>query len=392
MSITRRLAFLAAVAGAGVVADAAGAAYVLDKVAETGAAYSALTTPALNDAGVVAFAATAATGGVTHVYRGAPGAVQQMPAPTGIGVQLRPVDINNAGQIAFVARDPLAAGSPWVVHRFNPSPGISISTVGSGGTTTFGFTGGPAMDDAGNVTYVVNTNPGAPGEYLSSTEGLIGFSWAGPVSAMSGPHRNNEGLSLAVSPAAMFFGSAADPRVPIQPFTPTWTDPDTGATDTFVLGRDADAGDGGRAVFAAEHGGVHSLFVWDNGVISKVPGSAGIVTQTITTSDVPAINDLGAVAALLRGATPQDGRISVFGPAGEQRVVSVGDAFDGSTIAGLAFNAEGFNDHNQLAFTATLADGRAVNVLATVPEPTAAGALLVAAGAAALGRRRRAAR
>ena len=72
--------------------------------------------------------------------------------------------------------------------------------------------------------------------------------------------------------------------------------------------------------------------------------------------------------------------------------MSVGDPFEGTTISALQFNAEGFNDLGQLASNATLADGRTVNLLATVPEPTAAGTLVVAAGSAALRRRRRAAR
>ena len=42
----------------------------------------------------------------------------------------------------------------------------------------------------------------------------------------------------------------------------------------------------------------------------------------------------------------------------------------------------------QLAFNATLADGRGVNVLATLPEPGAAGVLLLGLGAATLRRRR----
>ena len=372
-------AFAVIMTVAGASAFAAEPAYRLDKVAETGTTYTALGVPAVNDAGVVAFAASTspgippATPPTNGVFFGVPGALQQVATPGQVRPDLRPVDINNAGQIAFVARD-----SAWGVYR--STPGGTLNVAGSGGNTTFGFSGGPSIDDLGRVAYITNDNPAGPvGELLITTEGDTGFSWAGPLSAMHGAHRNNDGLSLAVSPYFVFFGSAADRRDIVRGFSDNYTDPETGATGPFNLSREADAGDGGRAVFGALHGGARSLFLWDNGTISKVPGSAGIGSDT----DVPAINDLGQVAALLSG------RLSVFDAAGEHRVVSVGDAFDGSTVSALAFNAEGWNDLGQRAFTATLADGRGVNVLATVvPEPGAAGALLACAGAATLRRRR----
>jgi hypothetical protein len=199
---------------------------------------------------------------------------------------------------------------------------------------------------------------------------------------MVGSHVNNDGQVLASDGGRLFLGHPNNSNagnIIVGFNTPNYTDPSTGATGVIgLVTRAADIGDGGRAVFGGSHGGVNSLFVWDNGALSKVPGSGGVGA-----ADVPAINDLGRVAALLGN------HLSVFGPTGEQRVVSVGDAFDGSTVSGLSFNAEGFNDLGQLAFTAALADGRSVNVLATVPEPGAAAAVLLAASASAMRRRRR---
>ena len=63
--------------------------------------------------------------------------------------------------------------------------------------------------------------------------------------------------------------------------------------------------------------------------------------------------------------------------------------FDGSTITALSFSPEGFNNTNDVAFLAQLADGRLVNVISELPEPGAAGVML-AAGAGLLARRRRA--
>ena len=139
-------------------------------------------------------------------------------------------------------------------------------------------------------------------------------------------------------------------------------------------------------VFSADWGGslTNGIYVWDNGAISKVTG-----TNTLGLNAVPAINDLGAVAALIDST--QD-HLSIFKGGAQGTVVSVGDAFDGSTITGLKFLAEGFNDLEQFAFNATLADGRSVNVLASpvpAPEPGSFGVLMVVGGAA-LARRRRA--
>ena len=362
--------------GLGFVASAAGAAepYRLDKVAETGTTYTALGVPAVNDAGVVAFAATTAAGNgqANGVYYGAPGDVRKLATPGEVIPDVRPLDINNAGQIAFIGRD-----SGWFVYRSVAAGGLNI--VGAAGNTAVGITGGPAISDGGFVAFISNT---PTGEYLETSQGATNFTFAGPASGMLGAHVNNDGQALATDGGRVFLGhpnSSAAGNIIVGFNTPNYTDPDTGATGVIgLLTHEADAGDGGRAVFGGTHAGTGTLFVWDNGTLSKVPGTSGAVNA----NNVPAINDLGQVAALLSS------RLSTFDAAGEHRVVAVGDAFDGSTVSALAFNAEGWNDADQLAFTATLADGRSVNVLATVPEPGAAGAAVVLAGAAALRRRR----
>jgi hypothetical protein len=365
-------AALALIACTGVAAPAAEAAYEFEKLAETGPTHEALGVPAVNDAGVVAFTAAAPGGNplphpTVSVYAGTPQAIQKVQATELRGVVTRPVDINNSGQIVFFnGKD---------VYRFDP--GGTATRVGGNAASM----GGPAIDDVGRFSYVGYIEPAGGG--LAISEGSTSVNSAGPFLNVYGAHRNNEGLTLATYPLGIFYGGHGNHRIIFgAPPGTSYTDPDTGVTATLFVASDADAGDGDRAVFSGRHGDVQSLYVWDNGTVSKVPGSS----EAGRTSDVPAINDLGHVAALLTG------RLSVFDAAGEQRVMSVGDAFDGSTVSGLAFNAEGWNDLGQLAFTATLADGRSVNVLATVPEPGSAGVLAMVAGVAMLRRRRMARR
>jgi hypothetical protein len=93
---------------------------------------------------------------------------------------------------------------------------------------------------------------------------------------------------------------------------------------------------------------------------------------------IPAVNDLGTVAGLVTGGGST--RLSIFQNGGEDTLISVGSPFDGSTVTGLSFSPEGFNNANQLAFLAMLADGRTVSVIAGLPEPGAASLVLGCAG------------
>jgi len=76
---------------------------------------------------------------------------------------------------------------------------------------------------------------------------------------------------------------------------------------------------------------------------------------------------------------------------GGDRVIATGDPLFGSIVVGLDFTPTGLNDAGQIAFAATLADGRQVVARAdlVVPEPSTL--VLVAVGILSLvgyGRRR----
>jgi hypothetical protein len=126
----------------------------------------------------------------------------------------------------------------------------------------------------------------------------------------------------------------------------------------------------------------YRLYRLSNGAVTPV----GIGLPTTASAIIPAINDNGIVAALAISGPVETIRAG-FGDTTDP-VVSVGDAFMGSTITGLAFQHDGLGEGNQLAFYASLADGRQGIYITTVPEPGALALIGLAAVAPLLRRRR----
>ncbi len=96
----------------------------------------------------------------------------------------------------------------------------------------------------------------------------------------------------------------------------------------------------------------------------------------------PAINNAGTVAFRAGLRAGGNGVFTGADPLAN-RVIGTGDALFGSAVTGLSFGNEGLNDAGQLAFRASLADGRQVIGRANViPEP---GTLALLAGIAVPG-------
>lgn len=378
----RLTVFAAVVTCASLSADAAVLPYRFEKVAQTGTSYTGLHAPSLNDVGVVAFQGTNAAG-ERGVYYGTPLGVQQVATP-GLNVTangVAAVGINGAGQVVFTALPPSNPNNFQGidgVYRYNP--GGVITTIAAPWSHADQISDGPLINDSGLVAFTIRG---------TADDLLIGDGSAPPVirtrsfASLLSPHLNNAGQSVVIHftpQRSIIF----DNRTIISTTSPTYTDPDVGQPGTFFP-YNADIGDGGRVVFSADFSGVaKALYVWQDDTITKVAGSNGLGEGAM-----PAINDLGKVAAVLAGnatAGTRD-RLSLFKDGIEGTVIAAGDPFDGSTVTGLAFTPEGFNDLEQFAFTVTLADGRSVVVLATVPEPSGVGALLMV-GALAMTRRR----
>lgn len=268
--------------------------------------------------------------------------------------------INNLGQISFTALPPTNPnGLTGIdgVYRYNP--GGTITTIADPWTRLDMISGGPVINDSGRAAFTVWSS--------GNKQLVVGDGSTAPTAssvATSGVtpdvHLSNDGHTVVsvVVATQQTQSIRFDNQTIINDTSPTFVEPGFAAARSFKIFR-ADVGDGSRVAFSADWdaGLANGIYLWQNGAISKVTGSSGIGINA-----VPAINDLGTVAALIDST--QD-RLSVFKGGVEGTVVSVGDAFDGSTITGLKFLAEGFNDLEQFAFNATLADGRSVNVLAS---------------------------
>jgi hypothetical protein len=368
------------VALAGSTADAALLPYRFDKVSETGAAYSTLGLPALNDNGVAAFGAELAGGG-SRIYFGNQFGVQPVPLVPGVGYY-SPVDINNPGQVTFYGTVAPPAGQTFgdsVVYRADPT---GITTIGRAlGVIEESMNGGPVINNAGQVAFatyatiqsrlLVGDGSGEP-QSRANSAGVLG-----------GPRLNNAG-KVAYGAGGQFVGQyllyenqtvAANPSFG-QPTV--FTDPDYGTSGPFTSLHTIDVGDNDRVVFSARWNNVTDAFyLWENGTLSKVAGTNGL-------TGIPAINDNGVVAGLVSGNGPT--RLSIFQGGVEGTIAYVGMPFFGSTITDLGFSPEGFNNTNDVAFLATLADGRTVSVISELPEPGAV-SMLIGCGALMLRRR-----
>jgi hypothetical protein len=159
-----------------------------------------------------------------------------------------------------------------------------------------------------------------------------------------------------------------------------------GAIANFLNGSVAINSTGSVAFTAAlDAGGTGLLLAPAGGSLTQVADTSGQFSALV----LGGLNVSGTLAFV--GDLTAGGRaVYLFPPGGSlTRIIGNGDALDGSTITGLTFPFASINDAGQIAFAASLADGRqGVFVGTPVPEPTSL-ALIAVGGLAALRRRRR---
>jgi len=301
--------------------------------------------PSINDAGTVAFTINPGGAVGSGVFAGNGGPLITIvtgslsgSSPAGFtGV----VSINNSGTVAFAA----AAGAQGI-YTGNGGP---LTTIHSG------YSGGdPSINNAGTVAFfgpgsVLTSNGGVP-----TTIATVG----GPFESFIGgaPAINNVGtvafLASLRGSAGVFTGNGG-PLTTIS----------NGIGSINIFPSINDTGD---VAFAAKFlSGVSGVFV----------GSGGLLTTIADTHDsfsdfgTPSINNHGNVA--FSGSLTAGGEGIFTGPDPvNNQVIATGDSLFGSTVTGLLFGPEGYNDAGQVAFLATLADGRIVIARAEpVPEP-----------------------
>lgn len=119
-------------------------------------------------------------------------------------------------------------------------------------------------------------------------------------------------------------------------------------------------------------------------------GAISTASLSISSIGNVAINDANAIAfkALLSSGGPA---IYTHTDAGFTKVIAFGDAFDGSTVTGLAMSRDAINDRGEVTFWAKLANGEQ-GIFVASPEPSSLALLTTALGIglfAYLARRRR---
>jgi hypothetical protein len=324
--------------------NARAATFTFTKVADTADGYSNLTRPSVNSSGMVAFGATLQGSG--HLFTSTAGIATPI-----FGQTITSPSINDSGQTSFIA------GAN--VDRLT---GGAVTTIYNLPATLFATT----ISNSGNVYFTLNTNK-IPDSFLYGNGGP-----AQPVDGALGLIANGS-FSPAVSSndhaALAFPGGVGVDGVGILSTGTPYTEPNflpggLPSTENFSSYGEADIDSGKTVVFSAFWGAIlHNVYRYDNGVIVKIA----------TGNAVPAINDQNMVAALFTDGTKS---LKVGLGAPTDTVLSVGDAFMGSTVTDLSFTHEGFSDGNYLAFSATLADGRTGIYLTAVPEPAILGLMV----------------
>jgi hypothetical protein len=289
----------------------------------------------LNNAGVVAFNATLRGGGGNGIF------VSNGDGITTIATtRVPPVDflsipsLNNAGMVAYR----VGIGQPFTGQEgiFTGSGGDITTIANASGPFSPMFFGFPSLNDAGTVAFNATLRAGGQGIFTSSG-----------------------GDITTVADTSGAFSSVGSPSL----------------NDAGVVAFSTTLRAGGQGIFTSS-----------GGDITTVADTSGAFSSVGS----PSLNNAGVVAFRAVLDTGDQGLFTGPDPVAD-RVIGTGDALFGSTVTSLSFFREGLNDAGQVAFRATLADGRQVVARAVIPEPGTL-ALLVGAAVPGLGwavRRRR---
>jgi hypothetical protein len=303
-------------------------------------AFGTFGSPTINAAGDVAFLGQFSTTSALLVRGPTPFTVassNNSPWANGTNVFNDGPAINGNNQVAFRGNQTSDSG----VYRFNGNGApTSTDTIASLNTSPQGFSqflGDPAINAGGTVVFKANLAAGGSGIYLGTGSGS---------------------LTTIVTTGGTITGTGAWPSINTA----------------------------GHVAYLVTGTGYSAVYRYAGGSSTLIADSTGVFSNIVTN---PAISGADRVAFVADLAAGGRGLFTGGNPATDT-VIQTGSALDGSTVTDLFVGPSAFNDAGQLAFYATLADGRSGVYLAT-PVPETAHLLLLGGAALALagGLRRR---
>lgn len=374
---------LAAVGG--LPAQSFGKQYKFINIADTNGPFSAIShhLGAINDSGVVAFAATL-DNGVRGVFTGSGGPVTTVADSAGVYSHFGDPDINNSGVVAFSATHDNGTSG---VYTKNGSLVTTIETGGIG--SQFTGVGGAWINESGTVAFLGGKGRLNEGLYTSNGgptttiiegldgvsaffEGFAGINDSGTVGFMIREYEMTIG-----GPWIIYAGDGG---------------PLTRIADSYGYGYmrlGESINNSGTVIFNGYEQATSKsgIFTSNGGPITHLELDTGL--SWTSDGDAMAINNSDDIAfiGLTRGGTGHLRGIYTGPDPVADKVIREGDSLFGSTVRLLAYERLVLNDRGSIAFHYQLANGVRGLAVASVPEPACA--TLIAIAAAVLWQRRR---
>lgn len=358
--------------------EARAASFSFTRIADTNGGFSSFNNAAsINNGGTVAFQANLNAGGsgiftgngiTTTTIANTNGTFTSFGDPNVFGDT---PDINDAGTVAFVARQTIQNQRLYGVFTGNGTTTNTITTVPTSGpngenigrTSSFHSAN---INNTGNLAFVETIV--ARADALFTSDGTT----VNPITSAT--------LAPVIDPILNEQGTVAYGLASFQINTNNGTTTTTIANrDDFSFVSNPSINNRGTVTFTAGNNDGNGrplsqvLFTSDGTTRTAIADTSGLFSSFGAT----AINDARKVAFLGTLDTGETGIFAGTNPLTD-RVIATGDSLFGSTVTNLAFNNQALNNSGSVAFFAQLADGtqgifRADLVssqpTSTVPEP-----------------------
>jgi hypothetical protein len=335
--------------------------------------------PSINDAGTVAFLATADAqmGGGQKIFTATGQSVAQIADTLGefdsFSPELIPA-INNEGTVAIAAALDIGGYKVVTIHGGQAS---DVVTTGSG--NTFNTLSNPDINDVGTVAFLATRRDTPASEeitgiYKKSNDQSPIIKIAdssGDLMVFGAPSINDDGVvafqserdpgALTTPGKAIYFGDGAATLTPVATTA--------GQQAPSDIERNQDINDAGAVVFKVDlASGDEAILIGDGSGTTQLANAIGFQGFE-SFGDAPGINNRGDVAFLATGLDNNSG-MGIF--TGDDlladKVVRTGDLLFGSIVTSLEM-FHGLNEAGQIAFQYGLADGRTGIAIATPAIP-----------------------